>query len=315
MRTHISGGITLTYPDNFCFSKNRNIITIEGATAYSTFTIFGDTRDLIDGYGEFNVGQYFQAGVNSKINMFSYTSFEDKEVYLDEDYFFAMAFDQIYYGMEIPFNNRVIQKYNEYTENSPFFEFWVSASTNGYIDGVPTLFQAGINRVDLTAYSEDVTIEFDSANDSTFDDSFDETFTNILTNPIIIQRVLCPENGVTLRWLDNWGVWQQKTFNKLNTNTNSDSSTYNWNDQPSNILYSGLRYAEKENSHSIDIQEVCLREEARRVAGIISSEYIHAYDTSTGSWIPVLVSNSAIKIPENRPSTTVNLNLIVQNGN
>lgn len=317
MRTYTDSGITITYPEAVVFTGNRNIVSISGASAYDTFTIFGDTRDLISGVGEFDISPYLKdlfADVE-KNEMFDIEDLTES-IYFDDSEisFLDMVFDEIFYAKSRIYDIRNTPKTAEYTEDSEWFHFWIEAAIEGEINGTPTNFTAGLNKLDLSSYSGDVYITFNNTFDDTFDDTFIyDSFIYDLNN-ILIQRVSCPDEGVVLRYLDHFGVWNQKVFSKVVFNPKAGSSVYNWTTQSSSILFNGLQFAEKTQEISFQIQaQGCLIEECERLSDVCLSDFVHVYDHVSDQWLPVVVTTAQIPVDYTKTNQNININILVQN--
>ena len=315
MRTYTSSGITIQYPENLCLTGNRNIVSISGATTKTTFTIYGDTRDLIDGAGEFDLMPYFMAefddvSKNEKFEipdlglpLIKSINFDSEATFLNMDF-------SLLYGKNLFEDVRFQTLRAEYSPGvADWYDFYLLSANVGTINGVLTSFFAGYNSIDLSSYTGDVIIDFED----TFDDTFDETFTPGLS-PIVIERVLCPENGLLLRWLDRWGIWQQKNFSKLNYIPKGTGNSFIWNWQTSDILYNGLQFAEKKQALNYDIQAQGVTTlEALRLSNLCSADFVHVYDFNAEIWLPVVVTTGEIPIPLNRNNHTISLNIQIQN--
>ncbi len=315
MRTHTSilgDGIVIIYPELFVLSGNKNIVQISGATAYKTFTLFGDKRELIAGAGWFDLSVYLK-------NLFVNEDFSSKfsPKILNLELFFDAATTEyltmdftVFYGKNEVGDVRTLPKKAFYTEYSAWYDIFVSEATSVKINGVDTVLTQGLNSIDLYSYSGDVLIEFEN----TFDDLFDETFIAGYNN-ILVQRVECPENGVLLRWLDRWGIWQQAVLDLLKTNRGAKGTTYVWNNSSNSVYYRGLNISEKERTKTIDVIAPYVDlEEAKRLSDIVDAPFIHMYDFATSAWMPVTLGSSSIPVDETKPSQNLAFNIIVQNG-
>ena len=315
MRTYTSAGITITYPEAMVMVGDRNIVTISGATANTTFSMFGDERELSAGAGEFNLLPYMQSlyATAAKNEMFSIASVTEN-LLIDGVAFHAIGLTQVFFGASEFGDKRVLVQSAEYTEFSPFFDFWLPVDMEAKINGVDYNFVQGFNHVDLSAYTGDVEICFAVDGFTTFDDTFDFTFTGELVY-INIRRVECPQNGFLMRWLDHWGIWQQKTFALASTIRNAEKSIYNWNSQATSLLLNGLRFSEVKKALGVDIvEENCTLAEAKRLAELCVAQYLHAYDFNNAVWIPCIVTNNDTKIAENKGRQNVAFNISLQNG-
>jgi hypothetical protein len=314
MRTFTSilgDGIVIIYPDVFVLSGNKNIVQISGATAYETFTLFGDKRELIAGAGWFDLSVYFK---NLFVNEDFSSKFSPKILSLELIFgnateYLTMDFT-VFYGKNEVGDVRTLPKKAFYTEYSAWFDLWFPEATPYRIKGVDAVLSAGMNSLDLSSYTGDVLITFSN----TFTDIFDETFYVGYDN-ILIQRVSCPENGVLLRWLDRWGIWQQAVLDLLKTNRGAKGTTYVWNNSSNSVYYRGLNISEKERTKTIDVIAPYVDlEEAQRLSDIVDAPFIHMYDFATSTWMPVTLGSSSIPVDETKPSQNVAFNIIVQNG-
>lgn len=315
MRTYTSGGITITYPEQLVMVGDRNIVTITGATTKTTFSMFGDERELAAGAGEFDLLPYMQSlyATVAKNEKFSIASVVDV-LLLDGVAFKSIDLTQVYFGASEFGDKRVLVQNAEYTEFSPWFDFWLPTDMEAKINGVEVDFVQGFNHVDLSSYTGDVVIQFAVDGFNEWDDTFDYTFTGEMVY-IYIRRVECPQNGFLMRWLDHWGIWQQKTFALASTIRNADKSIYNWNGQATILLLNGLRFAEVKKALGVDIvEENCTLTEAKRLSDLAVSSYVHAYDFNNSAWIPVTVTNNDTKVAENKGRQNMNFNISLQNG-
>ena len=314
MRTYTSGGITVTYPEKFVLSGNNNIVSITGATENTTFSLFGDEREFLSGSGEFDLMPYLQnlfatVGKNEKFSIKTI----DEDLLIDGDALVTIDLTQVYFGANEFADKRVLVQQAEYTSLSPWFDFWLPTDAPAKINGVDYDFVEGFNSIDLSDYTGDVLIEFNADGFNTFDDTFDFTFTGEIIS-IKIQRVECPENGFLVRWIDHWGIWQQKVLDKAATLRNSSKDIYGWNSQPSSALFSGLRFAEVKKSIGVDlVAESCTKTEALRLSELCSSSFVHAYDFNNSEWIPVVVSTNEAKVGESKGRQNMNFNMSIQN--
>ena len=115
----------------------------------------------------------------------------------------------VFYGKNEVGDVRTLPRKAFYTEYSAWYDIFVSEATSVKINGVDTVLTQGLNSIDLSEYGGDVRIY----SDNSFDDTFDDTFGWYMD--VLVQRVECPENGVLLRWLDRWGIWQQAVLELL----------------------------------------------------------------------------------------------------
>lgn len=315
MRTYTDNGITVTYPEQIIMNGDKNIVTISGANTKTTFSMFGDERELSAGAGEFDLLPYMQSlyATVAKNEMFSIASVTEN-LLLDGVSFKDIDLTQVYFGSSEFGDKRVLVQQAEYTEFSPWVDFWLPTDMEAKINGVDIDFVQGFNHLDLSAYTGDVEIVFAVDGFTTFDDTFDYTFTGELVS-IYIRRVDCPQNGFLIRWLDHWGMWQQKTFALASTIRNAEKSIYNWNTQPTSLLLNGLRFAEVKKALGVDIvEENCTLTEAKRLSDLAVSSYVHAYDFNNAVWIPVTVTNNDTKVAENKGRQNMNFNISLQNG-
>jgi len=313
MRTYTNSGITVTYPDNFVLTGDRNIVSISGASAYDEFTIFGDTRELNAGVAEFDLSPYLMAlfsteAKNAKFSAKTTTQgiFFDGSVVSFKD----MVFTEVFYGKNKPLFSRPYYTKGEFSADALWFEFWAPEAADATINGATLTVTAGLNVLNLSAYTDDVNIVFPN----TFDETFDDTFPNQDIGGILIEWVGCPENGASLRWLDSFGLWQYKNFGKLNIAPKGTGNSFNWAGQPSDSLYRGLQFSEKRQALSMDLQaQSCNLMEAFRISELATADFVHFYDTATSTWLPCLVSTSEIPVNFNRPSQNINLSIVLQN--
>jgi len=304
-------GITIQYPEDLVFTGNRNIITITGSVGYSNFTIYGDTREFINGVGEFNLQPYWEALFESedRNSKFSYKTSEII-LFVDGEPIQALDFTYIFWGKNRIFDVRKLPKTGEYTDFSKWFDFWLDDGVDGKINGVDYSFVKGYNSLDLSAYNSDIIVLIGG----TFDDTFDTSF-SLGVDSFIISKINCAENGILLRWLDHWGIWQQKVFEKLSENIQTKGDSYNWNKQNPEIFYNGLQFSEKKETDSFDIQvPSCDLDECERLADICTSDFVCVYDFTTSTWLPVVVSTNEIKIKQNTSNQPINLTIVLQNG-
>lgn len=315
MRTYTNSGITITYPEQFLLSGNRNIVTISGATTKTTFSLFGDERELSAGAGQFNLLPYMQSAFATvgKNEMFSPLSITEN-LLLDGVNFKALDFTQVHFGANEFGDKRTLVQYAEYTEFSPWFQIWLPTDMEAEINDVAVELVAGFNNIDLSSYTGDVLIQLSTSGFDSFDDTFDETFTGEIIE-IYVKRVSCPENGMLMRWLDHWGIWQQKTFARVSLNRSSKKESYNWNGQNSNILYSGLKFSEVTRSQSFEVTTMAIdKKEAFRVSELVDAQFSHAYDFETSNWLPCIVLDNESKPAYNKGVQTINFNISLQNG-
>lgn len=313
MRTHTNSGITIGFPDDFVLTGNRNIVSISGATAYDEFKIFGDTRELIAGVAEFDLSPYLMALFSTEAKN---AKFEEKTteqgIFFDgsASSFLDMEFTQVFYGKNRPLFARPFYSCAEFSTIAPWFEFWMPAEADATINGAPLAVTAGLNVLDLSSYTEDVNIVFPNV----FDETFDETFPDEDIRNICVKFVSCPENGTTLRWLDSFGLWQQKNFGNLNTALKGTGNSFNWAGQTAGSLYRGLQFAEKRQNATMDMQaQSCNLMEALRLAELATADFVHYYDTATSGWLPCVIATNEIQVNFNRPSQNINLSIVLQN--
>ena len=97
------------------------MVIISGATSYSTFKIFGDTRELNAGYGEFDLTPYILGlfVLEEKNAKFSPKS-QTVGIYFNggSTPFLDMEFTEILYGKNRIFDSRIIPTVGEFTEFS-----------------------------------------------------------------------------------------------------------------------------------------------------------------------------------------------------
>lgn len=317
MRTYTAAGITIKYPNSFVYAGNRNIVKIEGATTKSTFTIFSDTRDLIDGVGEFDLNPYLldlfvNKGKNEK---FTFETVLSLDLIFDSDpVFLEMDFEQIFLGRNI-----INQSYNlpltaEYSSYAPFFDFYLDVAKEGTINGVPYSFPAGYNSLDLSVYTGDVVISLTLGRTSTFDFTFDFTFFRTLRTPIVISRVECANEGQIIRWLDNFGVWQQKNFDDVSRNAGASAQIFNWQNQSETVLYNGLQWTQKKQRNTLQVRaDGCSYLEALRLQSLCTSSFVHIYDFASGVWLPCVIATNEIPVPKNKNNQSLTFEIITQN--
>ena len=150
MRTYTNSGITVTYPEQLIMHGDRNIVTISGATGKTTFSMFGDERELLAGAGSFDLLPYMlsQFATVGKNEMFSPSS-KTEALLLDGVEFLSIDLTQIFYGASEFGDKRVLVQNAEYTEFSDWFDFWLPTDMEGKINGVEYDFVQGFNHIDF----------------------------------------------------------------------------------------------------------------------------------------------------------------------
>ena len=328
MRTQYSKGIKITYPDKLVYSQDKIIIDITGAgnnklvrTLVNSFSkSFIDKKYTYAGNCSNDVSYYLNAIFDTTRNTSFSTFIGNVQVALiisteTKPVIFCCSFDVIYgrqhllnKGYRMDFLPRYI------SDNAPYVYYYslfkpsdIAISEDGIDWAVLETAQSiGIHSIDLTSYNETGCYLKIGSDYSTFDYTFDITFGQNGIN-VISFTPKCFRNPYTLRWLDNLGIWQTETFERVDEITNNKSTEIEYFDS----TYRGLQFSEKNGEDFVNlISENLDHNNQKRITGLVKSNDVHLYSDS--DWIPVTIKTNSFTLNERDKYKDIIVNVKLQ---
>ncbi len=251
MRTEEFNGHIITYPDEWCFAFNPNIVTVDNLTDNVIFQIGDNTdqREPINGIVSIDISEYLRAFM--KVTPESMP--DHYSVYLNitiGGLTFSSIIKPIWGAMNIGevFNpSRTVTMFRKFPFSITTFVGTNSAVYYRYdnYDYVSTPVSSGLRHWDFSALFKNavsygmIKILNSPESPSTFQYTFDRTFRPVSDDAVYIKVLFndC-DKGIYLRWLDRHGFLQYWLFQEGELTGQSSNEG-----EKLNVDYSDVKYA------------------------------------------------------------------------